>query len=248
MVREFCRFVLFSVPNVVLPMGTAALRYYSLYNHCIVSIYIFRYLTILPKSCKVEVDLSDCHRIADYSTSRITKLNNSTPASRMLSRKRQETPQTQVKPQKLHALQTHDGLTSALSTYAELLSEAEPAVIKSVREQTMSSFPTAASRMISSPSQGALLSFLATTINAQNILELGTFTGYSTLCLAMDFADFTSKTMNIEPQGVRTVYTCEINVPSAVMAQNAFNSCALGNNVRYYLHFVSTQFIQVSFG
>ena len=39
-------------------------------------------------------------------------------------------------------------------------------------------------RMISGPYQGLLLNFFSKMINPSKILELGTFTGYSTICLA----------------------------------------------------------------
>jgi caffeoyl-CoA O-methyltransferase len=39
------------------------------------------------------------------------------------------------------------------------------------------------------PEQGALLSFLARTIHAESALELGTFTGYSAICIALGLAE-----------------------------------------------------------
>ncbi|OFY41624.1 MAG: hypothetical protein A2X18_11195 [Bacteroidetes bacterium GWF2_40_14] len=40
-------------------------------------------------------------------------------------------------------------------------------------------------RMLSGPQQGRLLEMVARMINARNILEIGTFTGYSAICLAL---------------------------------------------------------------
>ena len=40
-------------------------------------------------------------------------------------------------------------------------------------------------RILSGPQQGRLLEMVARMINARNILEIGTFTGYSAICLAL---------------------------------------------------------------
>jgi caffeoyl-CoA O-methyltransferase len=45
------------------------------------------------------------------------------------------------------------------------------------------------SRMQITPDQGALLTMLARLVNAKNALELGTFTGYSAICIARGLAD-----------------------------------------------------------
>jgi caffeoyl-CoA O-methyltransferase len=45
------------------------------------------------------------------------------------------------------------------------------------------------SRMQITPDQGALLTMLARLVGARNALELGTFTGYSAICIARGLAD-----------------------------------------------------------
>lgn len=52
-------------------------------------------------------------------------------------------------------------------------------------------------RMISGNIQGRLLKMLTSMFNPQNILEIGTYTGYSTICLA-EGAPSTSKIVTIE--------------------------------------------------
>ena len=52
-------------------------------------------------------------------------------------------------------------------------------------------------RMISGNILGRLLKILTSMINPQNILEIGTFTGYSALCIA-EGASETSKVVTIE--------------------------------------------------
>lgn len=47
------------------------------------------------------------------------------------------------------------------------------------------------------PEQGQFLAFLVGLINAQNILEIGTFTGYGTLCMAQALPD-TGKILTLE--------------------------------------------------
>lgn len=61
-------------------------------------------------------------------------------------------------------------------------SEPETEVLRWVRKQT--NLRTNHARMLSSPVQGAFLRMLAQITGARRVLELGAFTGYSTICLA----------------------------------------------------------------
>jgi len=71
--------------------------------------------------------------------------------------------------------------------YATLHSSPEPALLAALREETERSVPRA--HMVSGPLQGALLTMIARLIKPQRVLEIGTFTGYSALCLAEGLAD-----------------------------------------------------------
>ena len=61
-------------------------------------------------------------------------------------------------------------------------SEKEPELLKSLNRET--NLKVLQPRMISGAYQGRLLSLISKIINPKKILEIGTFTGYSTLCLA----------------------------------------------------------------
>ncbi len=69
-----------------------------------------------------------------------------------------------------------------LFDYAEAHSGPVPAYLRSLERQTF--LQTLAPQMMCSPLQGRLLSLLSKLLRPQRILELGTFTGYSALCLA----------------------------------------------------------------
>ena len=62
----------------------------------------------------------------------------------------------------------------------------EPAVLKELREET-AQMKTSAMQI--SPDQGQLMAFLMRLMNAKRILEVGTFTGYSALAMALATAE-----------------------------------------------------------
>jgi len=61
-------------------------------------------------------------------------------------------------------------------------SEKEPEILSDLNRETNQK--VLQPRMISGAYQGRLLSIISKIINPKKILEIGTFTGYSTLCLA----------------------------------------------------------------
>ena len=75
--------------------------------------------------------------------------------------------------------------------------------------------------MLSGPLQGRLLAMLGGIKGAKRCLELGTFTGYSALCLAESGAD---------------VITCEIDVRAANIAKRYFEQSKYSNhaNLQHY--------------
>lgn len=66
--------------------------------------------------------------------------------------------------------------------YALLHSEEIPPLLKALEKETHQKILQA--RMLSGPLQGRLLSLLSNMIQPKKILEIGTFTGYASLCLA----------------------------------------------------------------
>ena len=73
-------------------------------------------------------------------------------------------------------------LTEPLYQYLRISSLREPEILKRLREET-SRDPMA--QMQISPEQGQLMSLLVKLLGATRALEVGIFTGYSSLCVAM---------------------------------------------------------------
>ncbi len=73
-------------------------------------------------------------------------------------------------------------IPKSLDTYLVEHAELEPDLLRRLRIET---FQTSTQpHMISGEYQGRLLSLLSKILSPKNILEIGTFTGYATLCLA----------------------------------------------------------------
>lgn len=73
-------------------------------------------------------------------------------------------------------------IDSSLFDYVVAHSQKEPPLLQELARKTHTN--VLQPRMLSGPLQGRLLSVLSKLIAPQNILEIGTFTGYATLCLA----------------------------------------------------------------
>jgi len=69
-----------------------------------------------------------------------------------------------------------------LDDYVVKHTEDEPELLQQLTRETFQK--VLQPRMSSGPYQGRVLSMISKLINPKNILEIGTFTGYSTLCLA----------------------------------------------------------------
>jgi predicted O-methyltransferase YrrM len=75
-----------------------------------------------------------------------------------------------------------DLINAQLQKYAEQYSSAEDELLKKVSEHTRIHHPKA--HMLSGHLQGKLLEMISCMIKPKRILDIGTFTGYSALCLA----------------------------------------------------------------
>lgn len=76
----------------------------------------------------------------------------------------------------------HTPLSEALYDYMLDISLRENPVLKDLRKET-EKLPLATMQI--APEQGQFLQFLIKLIHAKHVLELGTFTGYSALCMAL---------------------------------------------------------------
>ncbi len=79
------------------------------------------------------------------------------------------------------------------------------------------------SRMLSGKLQGQFLAFIAKMVRPQNILEVGTYTGYSALCLAE----------GLEECG--QLHTIDINEEFAEVAQNYFNKSPYKEQIHLHI-------------
>jgi predicted O-methyltransferase YrrM len=90
-------------------------------------------------------------------------------------------------------------LSEELDTYVTHHSENEPELLAQLNRETHQKILQP--RMLSGHFQGRVLSMLSKIINPTNILEIGTYTGYATLCLAEGLAENgTIDTLDIEEE------------------------------------------------
>ena len=94
------------------------------------------------------------------------------------------------------------------SEYASRFSEPTDALLQEIEKYTVQNHPHA--NMLSGPLQGKFLEMISAVIRPENILEIGTFTGYSALCFAKGLA----------PNGY--LHTIELRAEDAAIAQNFF--------------------------
>ncbi|SEM20036.1 Predicted O-methyltransferase YrrM [Chryseobacterium taichungense] len=74
-----------------------------------------------------------------------------------------------------------------MDRYLETHASREPEILKKLRRETYQK--TTQPHMISGYQQGRLLTIVSSMIKPENILEIGTFTGYATLCLATGLSE-----------------------------------------------------------
>lgn len=104
--------------------------------------------------------------------------------------------------------------------YAQQHSSALPPHVQQVLKQTLLSHPHA--HMISSELQGSLLYFYARLLQPNYILEIGTFTGFSAMCLAEGM-----------PESA-TLHTIELRADDAATAKENFK--LIKGNKHVHLH------------
>ena len=100
-------------------------------------------------------------------------------------------------------------------------SEKEPELLSNLNRET--NLKVLQPRMISGAYQGRLLSLISKIINPKKILEIGTFTGYSTLCLAEGLHE------NGE------IHTIDINEELYDLQRKYFKKSSFNNNITQHL-------------
>ncbi|NQV74971.1 MAG: O-methyltransferase [Bacteroidetes bacterium] len=108
-----------------------------------------------------------------------------------------------------------------LTHYLENSCEPENELLKHINRETH--LKVSMPRMLSGHYQGKLLSMISKMINPERILEIGTFTGYATLCLA---------------EGLREngrIYTIDINLELEDMVRSNFKRSDLDSKIIYQI-------------
>ncbi|MDD7886667.1 O-methyltransferase [Flavivirga sp. 57AJ16] len=108
-------------------------------------------------------------------------------------------------------------IPETLEDYVVKHSENEPELLQQLSRETYQKILQP--RMLSGHYQGRLLSLISKLINPKNILEIGTYTGYSALCLAE----------GIQASGV--LHTIDINEELTDFQRKYFNKSNYGNQI-----------------
>jgi len=113
------------------------------------------------------------------------------------------------------------GLDPQWWDYAFAHSDAVPALLQALERETFQK--VLQPRMLSGPLQGRFLSFLSKLMRPNTILEIGTFTGYATLCLAE----------GLDPKG--RIHTIDCNEELVELQQKYFQQAPQANQIKSYL-------------
>lgn len=108
-----------------------------------------------------------------------------------------------------------------IENYALELSQPESDVLKKLNRETHAKVMMP--RMLSGHMQGNLLTMLSKMIQPKQILEIGTYTGYSGICLAQ----------GLQENG--KLHTIDVNEELEKMVRSFFEEAGLTSKVNYYL-------------
>ena len=111
-------------------------------------------------------------------------------------------------------------LTDELYEYLLSVSLREPELLRRLREETGE---LEDGRMQISPDQGQFMALLIELMEARNVLELGAFTGYSALVMALALPD--------DGQ----VLTCDVNRERTAIAQKYWDESGVGHKIDLHL-------------
>ena len=112
-------------------------------------------------------------------------------------------------------------INNDIMTYATRYTQDESELLKSLKKETHQKFLQP--RMISGHFQGRFLSFISKLIKPRKILEIGTFTGYATLCLAEGLTEDGE------------IHTIEINEELVDFQKKYFDQSEFKNKIFPYL-------------
>jgi len=112
-----------------------------------------------------------------------------------------------------------DFFAPKLNAYIESHTEAESALMYELNRDTH--IKAMMPQMLSGHLQGQVLRMFSFMIKPFNVLEIGTYTGYSALCL----------TAGLQPEG--TLYTIDINDELEEMVRNYFDRAGMTSQIDY---------------
>ncbi|MCM5663675.1 O-methyltransferase [Galbibacter mesophilus] len=112
-------------------------------------------------------------------------------------------------------------LSDALEKYVSEHSENEPELLKELDRET--NLKVLRPRMLSGHFQGRVLSMLSKLTSPKNILEIGTYTGYSAICLAE----------GLQKEGM--LHTIDINEELYDFQKKYFEKSGYANQIKQYV-------------
>lgn len=112
-----------------------------------------------------------------------------------------------------------DLLYSVIQAYAERYTVAEPPLLATINRETHASVPMP--RMLSGHLQGRVLATFSQMLRPRRILEIGTYTGYSALCLAE----------GLQEAGI--LYTIDNNAALEASVRGYFAQAGIEHQVQY---------------
>lgn len=112
-------------------------------------------------------------------------------------------------------------LTEGLQAYLEQHMDAEPELLSHINRETHLKVPMP--RMLSGHYQGRLLSMLSRLQSPKRILEIGTYTGYATICLAEGLAE----------GGI--IHTIDINEELEDRVRGYFKNSGFEDRINYHI-------------
>lgn len=108
-----------------------------------------------------------------------------------------------------------------LEQYIEIHSSAELPILKEIYKETY--LNQLNPRMVSGHNQGLFLIMISKMIKPKSILEIGTFTGYSAICMAQ----------GLTPDGI--LHTIEIDDEIASQTKLSFDKSGFGNKIKLHV-------------
>ena len=108
-----------------------------------------------------------------------------------------------------------------VQTYAEQHTEAVSPLLATIQQDTYANIPMP--KMISGHLQGRLLAAFSHMLQPNSILEIGTYTGYSALCLAE----------GLQKEGI--LYTIDKNKSLEATVWNYFRQSGMAHQIRYHI-------------